>query len=169
MFFYAGYNIIYLHSETFRRTPEGWMSVRLSGNRHEYVKGKGIGATWQSDIKYFIRLLHLYSLVTGPVHSCAISTPGRAYSPAAISAHWTYHTHCHLCPTRYSFSPESSEAFEGWVPCPTTQRRNNVPIMRREKHAMSLKILHQAWFETTQQAATLTRLRLLCHSPVGHS
>ena len=35
------------------------------------------------------------------------------YSPAAISAHWTYHAHCHLCHTRYSFSPESSAAFEG--------------------------------------------------------
>ena len=28
-----------------------------------------------------------------------------------ISALWTYHTHCHLCPTRYSFSLESNEAF----------------------------------------------------------
>ena len=36
-----------------------------------------------------------------PVHSCAISTPRRAYSPAAISAYQTYHTHCHLCPTIY--------------------------------------------------------------------
>ena len=49
--------------------------------------------------------------LTGPVHSCAISTPRRAYSPAAVSAHRTYRTHCHLCPTKYSFSPESSEAF----------------------------------------------------------
>ena len=49
------------------------------------------------------------------VHSCAISTPRRAYIPAAFSANWTHcrSTHCYLCPTRYSFSPESSE-----VPCP---------------------------------------------------
>ena len=32
-------------------------------------------------------------------------------------AHWTYSTHCHLCPTMYSFSPETSEAFQGEVPC----------------------------------------------------
>ena len=30
----------------------------------------------------------------------AISTPRGAYSPAAVSAHWTYRTHCHLCHTR---------------------------------------------------------------------
>ena len=39
-------------------------------------------------------------------------------------------THCHLCPTRYSFTPESIEAYEGKVPCPGTQHRNNVPILR---------------------------------------
>ena len=61
-----------------------------------------------------------YPLVTGPVHSCAFSSPRRAYSPAAISAHWTYHTQCHLCPTRYSFSPDSSEAFLGLMLCPET-------------------------------------------------
>ena len=48
------------------------------------------------------------------VHLCAISTPRRAYSLAAISEH-TYCTQCHLCTTRYSFSPESSEAFEDEV------------------------------------------------------
>ena len=60
----------------------------------------------------------------------------------------------HLCPTRYSFSPESSEAFEGEVPCPRTQHLNNVPRWRGEKHDISLKILHQAGFETARQAAT---------------
>ena len=95
-----------------------------------------------------------YPLVTGPVNSCAISTPRGAYSTAAVSAHWTYRTHCHLCPTRYSFSPESSEAFEGEVPCPRTQHLNNVPRLRGEKHDISLKILHQAGFETARQAVT---------------
>ena len=37
------------------------------------------------------------------------------YRPAAILAHWTHRSqtsHCHLCPTRYSYTPESSEACE---------------------------------------------------------
>ena len=54
--------------------------------------------------------LTFYPLVTGPVHSCAISSARRAYSPAVISTHWTYRAHCPLCSTRYSFSPESSKA-----------------------------------------------------------
>ena len=49
---------------------------------------------------------------------------------------------------------ESSEAFEGEVPCPRTQHLNNVPRLRGEKHDISLKILHQAGFETARQAAT---------------
>ena len=81
-----------------------------------------------------------YPLVTGPVHSCAISTPRRADTPAAVSAHWTYRAHCHLCPTMYSFSPESSEAFEGEVPYPKTQHLNNVPRLRGEKHDIYLTI-----------------------------
>ena len=97
-----------------------------------------------------------YPLVTGPVHPCAISTPRRAYSPAVVSAHLAYRTHCHLCPTRYSFSPESSEAFEGEVPCPRTHHLNNILRLRGEKHDISLKILHQAGFETARQAATTT-------------
>ena len=70
---------------------------------------------------------------------------------AAISALGSNHTHCHLCPTRYSFTPESSRAYEGKVPCPRTQHQNNVPILRGEKHVISLKILHQAgfWNHTT--------------------
>ena len=55
----------------------------------------------------------------------------------------------------YSFSTESSEAFEGEVACPRTHHLNNVPIFRREKHYdISLNILQQAGFETTRQAAT---------------
>ena len=34
-----------------------------------------------------------YSLVTGPVCLCAISTPLRAYSPAVILAHWAHRKH----------------------------------------------------------------------------
>ena len=65
----------------------------------------------------------------------------------------------------YSFSPESSEAFEGEVPCPRTQHFNNVRRLRGEKHDISLKILHQAGFETAQQAATLAKHRALTIAP----
>ena len=108
---------------------------------------------WESkQVKVKVQVYSLISrLVTGSVHSSTISTPRRAYRPAAISAHWTYRTHCHLCSTKYSFS---SEAFEGAVPCPRTQHRNNIPRLKGEKHDISLKILYQAGLETARQAAT---------------
>ena len=53
---------------------------------------------------------------------------------AAISGLGPSRTYYHLCPTRYSFTPKSSEACEGKVPCLTTQHRNNVSILRGEKH-----------------------------------
>ena len=82
-----------------------------------------------------------------------------------ISIDWTYRTHCHLCPNRYSFSPGLSEPFEGEVPCPKTQHRNNVPELRGRKHDISLKILHQAGFETTRQAATSAKHHALTIAP----
>ena len=94
-----------------------------------------------------------------------ISIPRRAYSSAAISAFWTYRQNCHLCPTRYSFSPESSEAFESEVPCPRTQHWNNVPRLGGEKHHISLKILHQAGFESARQAATSPERHALTIAP----
>ena len=56
-----------------------------------------------SSLKTYHPTLHFTPWFTGPLHSCVISIPRRAYcySPATISAHWTYLTHCHLCPTRY--------------------------------------------------------------------
>ena len=51
--------------------------------------------------------------------SCAISTARRIYNPAACSAH--------ISPIRYSFTPESSEACRGKVPCPRTQTSKHVP------------------------------------------
>ena len=51
------------------------------------------------------------------------------------------------------------------MPCPRAQHRNNVPILRGEKHDISLEILHQAGFETAQQAATLTNLCALTIEP----
>ena len=40
------------------------------------------------------------------------------------------------------------------MPCTRTQHRNNVTGLRVEKHDFSLKIVHQAGFETARQAAT---------------
>ena len=88
-----------------------------------------------------------------------------AYSTCSHFGARTSRTNCHLCPTRYSFSPESSEACEGKGSCPRTQHRNNVPILRGEKHDISLKIMHQAGFETARQAATLAKLRALDIAP----
>ena len=51
------------------------------------------------------------------------------------------------------------------MPCLRTQHRNNVPILRGEKHYISLKILHQAGFETARQAVTLAKLRALAITP----
>ena len=51
------------------------------------------------------------------------------------------------------------------MPCPRTQHRNNVPILRVEKHDISLKILHQAGLKTARQAATSAKLRALTIAP----
>ena len=65
----------------------------------------------------------------------------------------------------YSFSPESSEAFEGEVSCPRTHHLNNVPRLRGEKHDIFLKILHQAGFKTARQAATSAERHALTIAP----
>ena len=70
-----------------------------------------------------------------------------------------------ICPTRYSFSPESSEVFEGEVSCRRTQHRNNVPRLRGEKHDICLKILHQAGLENARQAATSAERHALTIAP----
>ena len=77
-------------------------------------------------------------------HSCTISIPFWSIQHLQHSALGSSRTHCYLGPTRYSFTPESSEACEGKVSYPRTQHRNNVPILRGEKHDISLRILHQA-------------------------
>ena len=111
------------------------------------------------------QLITFYPLVTGHVLSCAILTPRKAHSPAAISAHLTYSTHCQFCHTRYSFTPESSEACESKMSCPRKQHWNNVSLSRGEKQYIYLKILHQAGFETTQQASSLANLHALTIAP----
>ena len=97
-----------------------------------------------------------YPLVTGLVHWCAISPPRRAYSPAAISAHWTYHTHCNLLPGTY-FHLWVKWSIWGLSAFPRTHHRNYVPRLRGEKQDISLTILHQAGFETAWQAAKLAK------------
>ena len=51
------------------------------------------------------------------------------------------------------------------MPCPRTQHLNNVPRLRGEKHDISLKILHQAGFETARQAATSAERHALTIAP----
>ena len=53
------------------------------------------------------------------------------------------------------------------MPCPRTQHRNNVPILRGGKHDTSLKILHHAGFETARQAVTLAKPRALAIAPLS--
>ena len=106
-------------------------------------------------MKYFIRFLHFYPLVTGPVHTCAISTPRRAYvSPAAISAHWTSHTLSYhvLIFVWVKWSIWGLSVFPKDI---TSKQCPNI----------SLKILHQAGLETARQAASLTKLRTLTIAP----
>ena len=56
----------------------------------------------------------------------------KEYSTAAILALGTNRTHCHLCLTRYSFKPQSSEACEDKVSFPRPQHRKNGPILSSE-------------------------------------
>ena len=49
--------------------------------------------------------------------------------------------------------------------CLRTQHQINVPILRGEKHDISLEILHQAGFETARQAVTLAKLRAPAIAP----
>ena len=102
-----------------------------------------------------------YVLIWGDWLSC---DPLRG-SHDSQSPHIWGRTHCHLCPTRYSFLPESSEAFEGVVSCPRTQHLDNISRLSGEKHDNSLKILHQAGFKTARQAATSAERHALTIAP----
>ena len=76
-----------------------------------------------------VKVTHQATLhFTGPVHSCAIIFNSTAsIQPcshfAALNFSCTFL--CHFSPTRYSFTLEASK-----IPCPRTQHRNNVPILR---------------------------------------
>ena len=113
--------------------------------------------------------MQVYSLISSISSDFYIFTPWSLYLfirvPSQLYGEHTvlqlfsaHYTHWHLRPTRYSLSPESSETFEGQVPYPRAQHWNNVPILRGDKHDVSLKILHQAEFKTARQAEILTKL-----------
>ena len=77
---------------------------------------------------------------------CAISTPRKAYSPAAI---WgaVRGTHLHLSQERHMR-----------VKCFAQRHKNyNVSILRAEINDISVKLLHQLGLETARQAATLAK------------
>ena len=82
-----------------------------------YWKGKGAGLYHDIKSENLSADFSFHPLVTGPIRSCAISTPRRAYSPTAILAHLSYRGHCNVRPTRYSFTPESSKGCQGKVSC----------------------------------------------------
>ena len=88
-----------------------------------------------------------YPLVTEPVHSYAISTPRGAYSPAAVSAHWTYRTHCHLCPTRYSFHLSQVKHLR----VKFLTQGHTILTMSQDWEGRNM---YQAGLETARQAAT---------------
>ena len=66
-------------------------------------------------------------------------------------------THFHLSQVKH--------LFEGEVSCPRTHLLNNVPRLRGKKHDISLKILHQAGFETARQEATSAERHALTIAP----
>ena len=74
---------------------------------------------------------HNYLLVTGPIHSEAISTPRGAYSPAAISGAWNYpntQAFTVVPGTHLLLGRESARV--GKVPCLGAQRRDIIQPSR---------------------------------------
>ena len=67
----------------------------------------------------------------------------RAQGPVAISAHWSYRTHCHLCPTGTHFHLSQVKYLK--VKCLAQGHNigNNIPRLRGDKHNISLKSLHK--------------------------
>ena len=70
-------------------------------------------------VYHFCATLDLHWTCSSVCHSIPRES---IYSPAAISAHWTYRTHFQLCHTRYLFSPQLSDVFQGEEPCSRTQQ-----------------------------------------------
>ena len=96
-------------------------------------------------------------LVIGPVCSCTISTPWRAYSTAAMLV---------TCRTTIAISvPSGTHLHLSEVKHLTQHWYHNVPVLRGEKHDISRKFLHLASLELAQQAATLARLHSLAIAP----
>ena len=76
-----------------------------------------------------------------------------------------HNTHCYIGPTRYTFSPESSEAFEGEVLRPKDTHRNTVPKLRGEKHDISLKNSAPTGLENARLAAISAKRHALTIAP----
>ena len=62
---------------------------KVLGQR-EHIKGKGAGLSSDNMSEDLSSAFTFYPMATGPVHSCAISTPRKAYSPAVTSVHRTF-------------------------------------------------------------------------------
>ena len=80
---------------------------------------------------------------------CRLNTPVSIQSSRHFGAR-TSCTHCHICPTKYSFTPEWSEARECEVSCPRTQYRTNVQRWEGINMIFLWKLVpNQDWTHTT--------------------
>ena len=113
-----------------------------------------------SSLKIYHPTLHF----TGPVHSCAISTPRRAYNPAAISAHWTYRTHCHLCPTRTQLHLSQVKHLTGSALSMDPTSRQWPKIQKRETLYFPENPAQEG-YETAWQTATSAKRHVLTIAP----
>ena len=83
-----------------------------------------------------------------------------------ISSLKTYHLTLHLTPWSLDLFIRVPFQLHGeHTVLPRTQHLSNVPRLRGEKHDISLKILHQAGFETARQAATSAERHALTIAP----
>ena len=91
-------------------------------------KGAGLSYSLISSLNTYHLTLHFTPLVTGPAHSCAISTPWRAHSPAAVPRIEliVYITISVLPETHF----QMSQVKHLRVFCPRTQHLNNAPRLR---------------------------------------
>ena len=101
----------------------GWLwphvLVNLQPQTHHWVKGEK--QRWRFIVWYLVHSAihppsHNYPLVTGPVHSQAISTPWSSIQPCCHHPLKTIQTHRNLhCPTRFPLPPGSREWVHVWV------------------------------------------------------
>ena len=113
------------------------LSVCLSAWKRYIGKGKRWRCRFIGWYQVWRPIIRLYPLVTPWSLDLFIRVPFQLHGEHTVLQPFRcielrpYRIHFHLCPTRYSFSPESSEAFEGEVTCLSTQHLNNVPKIER--------------------------------------